>query len=224
MLLEERTCRILLVEDHILVRDALKTMLTRAGGCEVVAEAADGLEAMRAFREFRPDLILLDLSLPKMDGLSVLKNLRAERTETRVIILTMYEEEGVLFEALKLGADGYCLKQAGKEELLLAVSSVLEGKMFISPGILSKVMNVLLREGAETREGPLQGISSREREVLKLIGEGYRVGEIADYLCISKRTVERHRYNIMKKLGLHKTSELVAFAIRNGIVVDFQMR
>lgn len=185
---------------------------------EVVGEASDGLEAVRAIKECRPDLVLLDLRLPKMDGLAVLRNLRKYLNATKILVLTMHEEEDYVLEAFKLGVSGYCLKDANKEELMMAVSNVLGGKLFVSPGITSKIMDVYLTGRRENAGNPLDNLSSREQEVLKLIGEGYRVKQIAGYLFISERTVEKHRYNIMKKLDLHKTSELVAFAIRNEMV------
>lgn len=214
-----KTKNIVLAEDHRLLREGLKALLQAEKDLMVIGEAENGLEAIRCVEKYAPDLILLDLSMPKMSGISVIKEIKSRFPEVRILALTIHESDQYVLEAFQSGADGYCLKDASRDELLIAIKSVLNGKTYISPGISEGVMVGYL-EGKKTIKGSTvwDNITQREKDVLKLIGEGYRNKEIADILNISVKTVEKHRANIMKKLDLHNVSSLTAYAIEKKLV------
>lgn len=211
--------KIVVAEDHRLLREGLKALLNASEKYEIIAEAEDGLEAVRCVDKFKPDLILLDLAMPKMNGISAIKEIRSRFRETKILALTIHESEDYILEALKSGANGYCLKNAGRSELLLAIESVLAGRPYLSPGVSQKVLIGYLeeRKTVKTRTS-WDTLTQRERDVLKLVGEDYKNKEIADYLCISIKTVEKHRSNLMKKLDLHSVSSLTTYAIQKGLV------
>jgi DNA-binding NarL/FixJ family response regulator len=211
--------KVVIVEDHRLFREGLKSLLADKTDFEVVGEAGDGLEAIRCVRRRQPNLLLLDLSMPKMNGISVMREIKSQFPEIKILALTIHESDQYVLEAFEAGADGYCLKDAGRSELMVAVNSVLDGKTYISPTISDNVM-----EGYLTGRKKLKSktswdtITPREREVLKLLGEGFQNKEIADMLHISVKTVEKHRANIMNKLDLHNAAALTAYAIEHGLV------
>ncbi len=211
--------RIVLAEDHRLLREGLKALLLTEKNLQVVDEAENGLEAVKCVEKHNPDLILLDLSMPKVSGISVIKELKSRFPKVKILALTIHESDQYVLEAFESGADGYCLKDASRDELLLAIESVLSGKIYISPGISENVMEGYL-EGKKTLKGSTawDNITQREKDVLKLIGEGHRNKEIATVLNISVKTVEKHRANIMKKLDLHNVSALTAYAIEKKLV------
>ena len=215
----ESKTKIVIVEDHKLFREGLKSLLSDKADLEVIGEAGDGLEAIRTVKKCRPDLLLLDLSMPKMNGISVMKEIKTQFPEIKIMALTIHESDQYVLEAFEAGADGYCLKDAGRSELMVAVDSVLQGKRYISPSISENVL-----EGYMTGRKKLKSktswdtITQREREVLKLLGEGYQNKEISEMLHISVKTVEKHRANIMNKLDLHNAAALTAFAIEHGLV------
>ncbi|MFP3871202.1 MAG: response regulator [Syntrophobacteria bacterium] len=211
--------RIVIAEDHRILREGLRALLTSDSGYQVVGEAADGLEAIRCVRETDPDLILLDLAMPRLNGLSAIKDIKKLSPETKVLALTVHTNEEYILEAFQAGAEGYCLKDAGRSELLLAIENVFSGKPYLSPAVSEKVLEGYLEGRKKIKSDPLwDSLTRREREVLKLVGEGHRNREIADYLCISVKTAEKHRANIMKKLDLHSAAELTAYAIEKGLV------
>jgi DNA-binding NarL/FixJ family response regulator len=211
--------KIVIAEDHKILREGLKALVKDDRRIEVVAEAADGMEAIRSVEKYRPDLLLLDLSMPKMGGISVLKDVKSRFPETKVLVLTIHESEDYILEGFQSGANGYCLKDAGRAELLTAIEKVLDGKSYISPGIAGKVLEGYLDDHRRMKtHSSWDTITQREKEVLQLVGEGYMNKEISDYLCISVKTVEKHRSNIMQKLDLHTASALTAVAIEKGLV------
>lgn len=214
-----KTNKIVLAEDHRLLREGIKALLQAEKDLQIVGEAENGMEAIRCVEKHAPDLILLDLNMPKMSGLSVIKEIKSRFPEVKILALTIHESDQYVLEAFQSGADGYCLKDAGRDELLIAIESVLKGKTYISPGISERVLVGYL-EGKKTLKTSTawDSITQREKDVLKLIGEGYRNKEIADFLSISVKTVEKHRANIMKKLGLHNVSALTAYAIEKKLV------
>jgi DNA-binding NarL/FixJ family response regulator len=214
-----KTKTIVLAEDHKLLREGLKALLQTGKDLQVVGEAENGLEAIQCVEKYAPDLLLLDLSMPKMSGISVIKEIKSRFQDVKILALTIHESDQYVLEAFQAGADGYCLKDASKDELLIAIESVLNGKTYISPGISEGVMVGYL-EGKKSLKIPTvwDNITQREKDVLKLIGEGYRSKEIADFLNISVKTVEKHRANIMKKLDLHNASALTAYAIEKKLV------
>lgn len=211
--------KVVLAEDHQLFREGLKAMLSVKEELEVVAEAKDGLETIRCIRKHTPDLLILDLSMPKLSGISVLNDVRNQYPDMKILVLTIHESDQYVLETFKAGANGYCIKDASREELLMAVDSVLAGKTFISPGIADEVMEGYLTGRKTLKEkSDWETITQREREVLKLLAEGYMNKEIGGLLNISTKTVEKHRANIMSKLDLHNAAALTAYAIEQGLV------
>jgi len=219
--MDKRMTKVVIVEDHKLFREGLKSLLSDKEGLEVVGEAGDGLAAIRTVKRCLPDMMLLDLSMPKMNGISVMKEIKAQFPEIKIMALTIHESDQYVLEAFEAGADGYCLKDAGRNELMVAVDSVLQGKRYISPSISDNVL-----EGYLTGRKKLKSktswdtITQRERQVLKLLGEGFQNKEISDMLHISVKTVEKHRANIMNKLDLHNAAALTAYAIEHGLVMQ----
>jgi DNA-binding NarL/FixJ family response regulator len=213
--------KIVIAEDHKILREGLKSLLRTIEDLEIVGEAADGLEAIRCVENYHPELLLLDLSMPKMSGLSVIRDIKSRFPETRILALTIHESEDYILEAFRSGLDGYCLKDANYSQLLNAIRSVLDGKRYLSPTISEKVLAGFLddRKTLKSRSS-WEMLSQREREVLKLVGEGFKNKEIADYLCISVKTVEKHRSNIMRKLDLHTSSALTAVGFEKGLITS----
>ena len=215
----KRTQRIFIVEDHQLFREGLKSMLGRRDDIEIVGEAEDGLKAIKRIRKCQPDLVLLDLSMPKMGGISVMKEVKREFPEIRILALTIHESDQYVLEAFDAGTDGYCIKDASREELMLALDSVIEGKTYISPGISDQVMEGYLAGRQKMKEDSRwDTVTQREREVLKLLAEGHTNKDIGDLLSISVKTVEKHRANLISKLDLHNVAQLTAYAIEKGLV------
>lgn len=215
----ERALKIVIAEDHTILREGLRALLASHPEYEVVGEAEDGREAIRSVEKHKPDLILMDLSMPRMDGLGAIQEIRRRYPETKILILTVHKEEEYIVETLSAGAHGYLLKDATHGELVMAIRNVLCGKPYISPGVSDKVIEGYL-SGRKTLKPNTAwgGLTEREREVLKLVAEGHRNKDIAEYLCISVKTVEKHRANLMKKLDIHNVSALTAFAIEKGLL------
>lgn len=210
---------IVIAEDHQLFRDGLKSMLNKRDDIEVIGEAEDGIEALKLIRKLQPDLVLLDLSMPKMGGISVLKDVKRELPNTRILLLTIHESDQYVLEAFEAGADGYCIKDSSRQELMLAIDSVLQGRTYISPGISDQVMEGFLSNRKRLKEKTSwDTVTQREREVLKLLAEGHSNKEIGDLLHISVKTVEKHRANLIDKLDLHNVAQLTAYAIKQGLV------
>jgi len=210
-----------IAEDHRILREGLKSILASVPDYKIVGEAETGLDAIRCVDENRPDLLIIDISMPKMTGLDAIAEIKERRPETRVMVLTVHKEEEYIFEALKVGADGYLLKDATKEELLVAVQNVIEGRTYISPGISEKLVSGYLEgKKPDLADSSWNSLTQREKQVLKLVAEGTKNKTIGDYLCISVKTVEKHRSNLMKKLDLHNASELTAFAIEKGLITN----
>jgi two-component system, NarL family, response regulator NreC len=211
--------RIVIAEDHTILREGLRALLSANPDLEVVGEAADGRDAIRCAEDTVPDLVLLDLSMPRMDGMDAIREIRRRCPSTKILALTVHKAEEYVLAALQAGADGYALKDATQSELVTAIRRVLEGKRYLSPGVSEKVIEgYLAGKRAQTPRTAWDSITPREREVLKLIAEGYKNKDIAEELCISLKTVEKHRSNIMEKLDLHNVSDLTAYAIEKGIV------
>ena len=211
--------KVVIAEDHQLFREGLRAMLAGRDDLEIVAEADDGLEAIRCIRKYSPDLLLLDLSMPRLSGISVIKDVRGQYPDMKILVLTIHESDQYVLETFKAGVNGYCIKDSSRNELLVAIDSVLAGKTYISPGIADEVMQGYL-SGRKTIKvkSDWETITHREREVLKLLAEGYMNKEIGELLNISVKTVEKHRANIMNKLDLHNAAALTAYAIDKGLV------
>lgn len=210
--------RIIIAEDHTILREGLKMLLSSNDELEVIAEVEDGLEAIRQTESLRPDMVLMDLSMPKMNGIGALQEIKKSTPETKVLVLTVHKTEEYILAALKAGADGYVLKDATHRELMLAIEHVFSGRCFLSPGISEKVIEGYLDGRKSVKScSSWDTLTQREREILKMIAEGYKNKDIADYLCISPKTVEKHRANLMRKLDLHSASSLTAFAMERGL-------
>jgi len=211
--------QIVIAEDHTILREGLRSLLSSNPNFEIVGEAKDGREAIRCVEKLKPDLILTDLSMPRMNGMEAIREIRKQSPKTKILVLTVHKTEEYILATLKAGADGYLLKDSTHNELMMAVKNVLSGNRYISPGISDKILEGYLEaRGTLKTQTPWDTLTHREREILKLIAEGYRNKEIADDLCISVKTVEKHRANLMEKLDLHNTQALTALAIEKGLV------
>jgi DNA-binding NarL/FixJ family response regulator len=210
--------RILLVDDHALVRRGLRLVLEAEPDIEVVGEAGDGAAAIALALDTPADLAILDISMPRMTGLQAVAEIRQRKPELRCLMLSMHENERYLYEALKAGAAGYVLKSVADRDLVNAVRAAMRGEPFLYPGARTPLIDEYLRQARDEstiREDPL---TPREREVLKLIAESRSTKQIAAALVISEKTVERHRENMLDKLGMHDRVELTRYAIRSGLI------
>jgi DNA-binding NarL/FixJ family response regulator len=207
--------RVLIADDHGVVRGGLKLLLDRQPDMEVVGEAADGAEAVSETLAHRPDLAILDVSMPRLTGLQAAREIKVQAPEVNVLMLSMHDDERYLFEALKAGAAGYVLKRAADHDLVDAARAVVRGESFLT----SAAQRSLVREWiADDSTGPREPLTPREQEVLKLIAEAHTNREIGEILHLAEKTVESHRGNILRKLGMRDRVELVRYAIRRGLV------
>ncbi|MFD5898486.1 response regulator [Streptomyces sp. NPDC060366] len=210
--------RILLADDHALVRRGVRLILDGEPDLTVVAEAGDGAEAIEKAREHRPDLAILDIAMPRMTGLQAARELSRLLPDTRILILTMYDNEQYFFEALKSGASGYVLKSVADRDLLEACRAAMRDEPFLYPGAVTALIRNYLDRVRRGESIPENAVTVREEEILKLVAEGHSSKEIADLLVISAKTVERHRANLLQKLGLKDRVELTRYAIRAGLI------
>jgi len=210
--------RVLVVDDHTIVRDGICALLALAADIEVVGEAANGSEALKIVKELEPDVVLMDIAMPIMSGLEATRRLCKEFPRIKVLVLTQYDDKEYVFPVIEAGASGFISKVAASSELASGIRSVYHGDSYLSPSVAK-----LLVEGYQHREGrishdPYEQLTNRERDVLKLVAEGYTTQQIADMLVVSPKTVEGHRTNLMAKLGIHNHIELVKYALRKGII------
>lgn len=210
---------ILLVDDHRIVREGLRTLLGQQPDLEVVGEAADGRDAVTQARLLRPDVIVMDIAMPELNGVEATRLILAELPQVRVVALSMYADRRFVAEILRAGALGYVLKDGAFEELALAIRTITEGKTYLSPSIAGLVVEELMQRSSAPGSPSLGGLTPRERQVLKLLADGMRPREIAQELSISVKTVEVHKQNLMNKLEIHTASELTRFAIREGLTI-----
>ncbi len=213
--------RILIADDHSVVREGLRALFNRVPEFAVVGEAADGTEVVRRVRETSPDVVVIDISMPGVNGIMATRQIKRFRSSTKVLALTIHDSEEYVHEMVSAGADGYVVKDAGKQELLAAVRGVYAGKRFFSPSISKLIVDNFIRSspgpssGSRDSEGPL---TPREIEVLRYIARGHTNAEIAQIMFVSVRTVGTHRSNLMQKLNAHNAASLVRYAMENGIV------
>jgi len=207
--------RLLVADDHGVVRGGLKLLLDRQPDMEVVAEAGDGAEAVEQALRHRPDLCVLDVSMPKLTGLQATREIKAQAPDMHVLVLSMHDDERYLFEALKAGAGGYVLKTEADQSLVDAVRAVSRGEPFLTGAAQRRLVREWL---ADPDAGPTEPLTPREQEVLKLIAEAHTNREIGEILHLSEKTVESHRGNLLRKLGMRDRVELVRYAIRRGLV------
>jgi DNA-binding NarL/FixJ family response regulator len=216
--------KVILVDDHSLVRAGIRSLIQNISGVEVIAEANNGRDAIRLIDELIPDLVLLDIAMPELNGLEVISRISKDNTDTKVIILSMHTNEEYVVQALKAGAAGYLLKDSAPNELEIAVNAVMKGETYLSPAISKHVVDNYLRRisdvSAEKERGPdiFKQLTSRQREILQLIAEGNSTKEIANKLNVSIKTVETHRMQLMDRIGIHDVAGLVRYAIRMGII------
>lgn len=210
--------RILLADDHKVLRSGLRALLSLEPDFEVVAEASDGKTAVRLTETYRPDVVVMDISMPEMDGLKAAEEIQALGLPSRVVMLTVHADEDYLFQTLKAGASGYVHKSSADKELIDAIRTVHRGEVFLYPSAIRKLLGEYLRGGARQNDEK-EPLTNREREVLKATAEGYTNNEIAEQLVISPKTVDTYRQRIMEKLNLHHRSELIRYALKRGYLV-----
>jgi two-component system response regulator NreC len=211
--------RIVIAEDHTVLREGLCVLISSQEDLEVVGQAGDGREAIRQVEGLEPDLILMDISMPRMSGVEAIREIRKRIPKTKILALTVHKTEEFILEVLQAGADGYIPKDSSSNELMMAIRSVLMGKRYLCPSVSKVVIEGYLESRRPLESSaPWDTLTKREREILKLIAEGYKNKEIGDYLCISVKTVEKHRANLMKKLDLHNAAALTAYAMERGLV------
>ena len=209
---------VLVVDDHAILREGIKALLEKQDNIEVVAEAADGREAISKVVQHRPDVVVLDISMPLMDGLEATRQMKRENPDVKILILTMHDDEEYFFQLLRAGASGYVTKRAVAKELVLAIEAVYEGESFFCPSMAKHLLSDYLRLNKTAEHAEQDELTPREREIVKLIAEGYTNQQIADLLYRSVKTIESHRSNILRKLDIHDSIELVKYAVRKKLI------
>lgn len=212
------TVRILLADDHGILRAGLRNLLNAEPDLEVIGEAADGIQVLEMVEQSCPDLILMDISMPNMGGIDVLQQLSSKLPASKVLMLTVHEDESLLKKAIRAGASGYVVKRAAESELITAIKTVMQGNIYIHPAMTRALLKDLVPAPASKRVAD-NTLTHREVEILRLIARGYTNNQIAEKLSISSRTVEGHRANLMDKLDLHSRVELVEYAEQHGLLV-----
>jgi len=211
--------RVLVVDDHTIVRDGICALLALAGDIEVVGEASNGSEALKMVKELAPNVVLMDIAMPIMDGLEATRRIRKEFPKVKVLALTQYDDKAYVFPVIEAGACGFISKTAASSELASGIRAVHRGDSFLSPSVarflVEDYQQVASMKGSQD---PYEQLTDREREVLKLVAEGHTTQEIADMLILSPKTVEGHKTNLMAKLDIHNRTELVKYALRKGII------
>jgi two-component system response regulator NreC len=211
--------KVLIVDDHTLVRQGIRSLLALAADIEIVGEAADGREAIEKVRQLAPDIVLMDLAMPNMGGLEATRRIRRECPVTKVIAVTQYDDSEYVIPVIEAGARGFVTKMASPLELASAIQAVYRGDSFLSPSAAAALVEECqLKTGAEGEKDSYQLLTDRERETLKLIAEGHTAREIAEVLVVSPKTVEWYKTNLMSKLNLHNTADLIKYAIRKRLV------
>lgn len=210
--------RVLLADDHTILRDGIRSLIEDEPDMEVIGEAEDGITVVKLTERLKPDVILMDLAMPLLNGLEATRQIRKNQPGAKILILTMHENEEYIRQVLVAGAMGYILKDAAARELLGAIRSVHKGEVVLSPAITRLIVTDYLRWGELSAQEPSDGLTDRERQILQLIAEGYTNKQIADILSISIKTVQAHRLNLMKKLDLHDRGELIKYAIQKKII------
>ena len=207
--------RVLLADDHAIVTEGLKSILDPE--FELVGTAEDGRALLAAAEKLQPDVIVADITMPLLNGLDAIRALKKKNDRAKVVFLTMHSDADLATEAFRAGASGYLLKQSAGEELITAIRTVLQGEVYVTPALKHKVLEAFMRSGSDPDRTSVK-LTARQREVLQLVAEGQTMKEIALALHVSTRTVESHKYDVMEKLGLETTAELIQYAIKRGIV------
>jgi two-component system response regulator NreC len=209
--------KVLLADDHVMMRGGLRMVLEQHAELAVVGEAEDGRETVRLVKKLSPDVVVMDIAMPDMNGIEATRQIVEERPDVKVIALSMHSDRHFVSEMLKAGATGYLLKQCAVDELITAIKTVLKNQTYLSPCISGVVIDHFVRKTPKTESTAFSHLSDREREVLQLVAEGKTSKEIASQLNLSIKTVEAHRLNIMEKLNIHTVAELTKYAIREGL-------
>jgi DNA-binding NarL/FixJ family response regulator len=211
------TIRIILADDHQIVRHGLRSLLALEPDMKIVAEADNGRTTLKLVQDFKPDVVIMDISMPELNGIEATRQIRATLPEVRVIALSMHSDSLFILNMLKAGASGYLLKDCALEELVKAIRTVVGQKTYLSPGISDIVIKDFISGWPRTESTAFSVLTVREREVLQLMAEGRNTNQIAETLCVSIKTVEAHRKTVMNKLGVHSVAELTKYAIRQGL-------
>ena len=210
--------RVLLAEDHTIVRQGIAALLRVEGDIEVVGEASNGLEAIELAKKLGPDVVLMDIGMPQLNGLETTREIKKRFPSMKILVLTMHDNEEWIFQILKAGASGYLIKDSAMNDLTSALRAVYQGDSYLSPSISKMVIEEYIRKAELGEKQGVEGLlSGREREILRLIAEGNSVPQISNLLCISKKTVEAHKAHIMEKLNIHDKVGLIKYAIRSGL-------
>lgn len=210
--------RVIIGEDHTILREGLSALISALPDYQVVDEAKDGIETIEAVDELSPDLVLIDISMPKLNGIKAIREIKARHPQTKIVVLTVHDEEEYVLAAYRAGAEGYVLKNAPKDELTEALSEVSKGRRFLSAALHNKLSTHSNTIDVGKDSLSLNRLTPREHQILRLIAEGHTNKEMAKVLSISFKTVGSHRTNLMKKLGLHNASEVTAYARKRGII------
>ncbi len=211
--------RLLIVDDHTLFRQTLRSYLTTIENIEVVGEAGDGMDAINKTMELKPDIVLMDFAMPNLNGIQATREIRNRSPATKILVLTMYETGQHVREILRAGASGYILKKSPAQELVSAIQAVIQNETFLCPSVAKQVLSGYLNQAEQIKEDSYDELTERELELVSLIAEGKKNKEIAELLSISIHTVQSHRLNLMKKLDIHDSGQLVRYAIRRGLII-----
>jgi DNA-binding NarL/FixJ family response regulator len=210
--------RVVLVEDHAMVRAGLRALLEHAKDIHVLGEASNGHEAIELTKELKPDLLIMDIMMPRLNGIQAAQQMREMKLPARILLLSMYSDEGLVHQAIQSGVKGYVLKTSASEELIHAIHAVARGETYLSSEISTIALETALHPRRAENDNPLDYLSPREKEILQLIAEEHTSMEIANLLSISEKTVEKHRANLMEKLNVRNLAGLVRFAVKHGLV------
>jgi len=214
-----RKTKVLIVDDHAIVRDGICSLLALAGDMEVVGEAANGMEGLEKVGKLLPDVVLMDIAMPIMGGLEAIRRIHKEFSEIKILVLTQYDDRDHVFPAIQAGANGFISKTAASSELTSGIRAVFAGESYLSPSIAKLFVEDYQRVGlTEDKIDPYEQLTDRERDMLKLVVEGYKTRQIAEMLTITPKTVEGHKTSLMRKLGIHNKLDLVKYALRRGII------
>lgn len=214
----EKKYTILLADDHVLIRHGIKNIIKLNEGLEVIGEVSNGEELMDCLRTNTPNLVILDISMPKITGIEAVTLIKKIYPQVKILILTMHKNKQFFYHSMSGGADGYLMKDDSDEELLLAVQKIQDGKTYISPMLTDDFAADVISAHRNQGASPFRGLTKRESEVLQLVVEGYTSKDVARKLCLSPRTVDHHRAKLLKKFNLRNSADLVSFAVRNGFV------
>ncbi|WP_267926845.1 response regulator [Desulfolithobacter dissulfuricans] len=214
-----KSYRIILADDHGLIRQGIKSIIMQESSFEVMGEAADGHELLKLLEQDQPDMIILDISMPRLNGLEVLGKLRELYPEIRILILTMHRNSQYFYHTISAGAHGYLMKDDSDTELLNAIRTVQEGRIYMSPQLAQEVTNEMITAFREKRDVQPVPLTDREKQVLHLVVKGYTSKKMAELLCLSPRTIDHHRANLLRKFKMKNTIDLVNYVVRNSIVV-----